>query len=290
MGSNPWAGLSMICYGRPNEDDKNGMSVTVPKGMSVLWIRCHTGLGSDKITVLQVYKGNKNLGIWSCGHHLRLGWSPNGLVLGITHDIPHHSWVPINVNNGPLEEDTEIIVNSYKRHGKGSNTDFWVSGIAFTENPLNHTFTSGIVSHWNLNGGDPHRWHHHNWHGNQSVFIHADHEVKIMIPIIKNGKDKILYVIKSSDHGNHYWSRSSFQPDIKIGSTELKKLSSCHSDNPIARRFSYRPTHTYVSTIIPKELVDSNTNQNGFIGVRFSMRNKNQHWYFRWIGTFDSYY
>jgi hypothetical protein len=170
-----------------------------------------------------------------------------------------------------------------------------ISGIAFTTNPWNHCKLPAICIHWNLNDDEPNikktnqsttfisavKGSETNLHYDKMTdYITFDGKLLITrIPIINNGKDKLLYlnvannitnlniqnVLIQTDTTKSLGTNISNTSNILGSSSEFKDKTitqidnfTTTYDNPFARYFNSHKNNRYISTIIPAKLIKSN--------------------------------
>jgi hypothetical protein len=74
------------------------------------------------------------------------------------------------------------------------NVDCWISGLAFGKNIWNHAYNTAVAYRWGINGGDSIGWASDNLNGDQAAYVAPNTIETLMVPIIPNGKDKLIYI------------------------------------------------------------------------------------------------
>ena len=269
--SKPWNGKPLIKFGADNEKDGNGAKVIVPKGYDTLWVRV---LG-DRWTVMNAYflDGKKEkLGLWSGGYRQDNCFCPDGSLADGRWDggedaVLAHQWVPIPVNRAG-----EVALIAKPNTGK----NFWLSGVAFSNNPWKHASASAVTLHWKLNGGDAMKWNSHKWNGDILAQIEPGAIRTLMIPVVGDGEDKLLYLI---EHNNNW--NGAMHDGITVNGKDVERFMATY-DTPFSRHWNGKFYQRYMATRIPAALVP-----NGFswLKVKVDMRNSNNSLYFREMGT-----
>jgi len=82
-----------------------------------------------------------------------------------------------------------------------SDTDIghWISGIAFGKNLWNHAKNSAYAFFKKINDGSNIGLESDKWNNDVLAYIPKDETTDLMVPIVPNGKDKILYFIEHND-------------------------------------------------------------------------------------------
>lgn len=265
--SNRWNGREIICFGSNNQADGHGMLVTMPTDKSVLWLRF---LG-ERWNVVKVYddKG-KQFGLWSAGYRDNNAIAPDGGVEDSYHDI--HQWCPISVkgHSGKLY----VIAKPH------TNNSFWCSGVAWSDNPLNLTWTSAVGLHWAINGGNGITWNNNQWNNDNLAEIRQGSFHLMKIPVVENGEDKLFFI---NLHGNN-WNEGGHAA-VYVGSTKLDDRISEQFTNPFFRQRNANLYNHIMAVRIPKSLIATNAT---FLDIKIDMRTHyNQRLYIREAGTID---
>jgi len=208
----------------------------------------------------------------------------------ITNNITQ--WVPIPINYDLLPEKAIYI---RRNRTDNANSILMISGIAFTTNPWNHCKLPALCIHWDLNDSNPNvdKTNASTTYTNATTtssyndpfdeftdYITFNGKLLITrIPVINNGKDKLLYLNVANNIKNLNIQNVLIQTDttIQIGtnitptSNILNSLSEFTSktitqidnftttyDNPFARYFNFHINNRYIATKIPAKLIKSN--------------------------------
>jgi hypothetical protein len=271
-GNNRWYGRHMIKYGSKNEGSGNGLKVNVPNGYTVVWIRT----ANDRLTRVHVNYLNDAgtvgdlVGHFATGNRKLNRYSPDGST-GDSNN--HYNWLPI-----ALTRSAPIIIKS----GDGTNSDFFVSGIAVTTNPWNHSTNSALAYHWSINNSDNINkvgsWNSNDWHNDILWKIPINSGIiQMKVLVVPSGKDKLLYfVIHNNDWDDA--THSSF----KVENVPVERLISTYV-NPFATHHNTKPWSRYIATKIPASLIGNKT----VITVEFDTSTLPNDMYIREIGTHD---
>lgn len=272
--TNPWNKRRIIRFGNDNQQDGHGALVTVPNGYNTLWVRV---LG-DRWTVFKAYftDGKKeNIGLWAGGYRANNCYCPDG-SLSDGYYNPHdghtrtlHEWVPVPVNRSG---NVALVAKPH------TGSHFWISGIGFSKNPWNHTAIHAVNVHWALNGGTGVDWYSHNWNDDVLARILANSNYTMKIPVIENGKDKLIYM---SEHNNH-WNGCMFE-GITVNGKPIERFISTY-DNPFARHWNSKFYQRYIAARIPAGHIKKNSR---WIDVKIDMSKQAGHLHFREMGTHD---
>ena len=258
---NPWNGFPILRIGGNNEQPTNGISVTLPSGMTMLWIR----VLNDRWETFNVMyaANNESIGSFASGLRYLLNISPDG---GITDGIKdNHKWVPI-----PVAKGGTVIVSS------GANSDPWISGIAFSTNPWNFASNCAVTYHWNLNKGSGVNWQGI-INGDQAATVVANTIGELYVPVVSNGKDKILFFV------NQNYPFKYFQ--LYVNDVLMTDRLSTGFDNPFATHYNSKLYSKYAGIKIPALMIKP---EDKFLKVKIVMTGMNDHFWFREIGTHDT--
>ena len=261
FAKNLWKGFLILRIGANNEQPKNGISVTLPSGMTMLWIR----VLNDRWETFNVMyaENNESIGSFSSGLRNLLNISPDG---GIADGIKdNHKWVPI-----PVAKGGTVIVSS------GANSDPWISGIAFSTNPWNFASNSAVTYHWNLNKGSGVNWQGV-INGDQAATIVANTIGELYVPVVSNGKDKILFFI------NQNYPFKYFQ--LYVNDVLMTDRLSTSFDNPFATHYNSKLYSKYAGIKVSALIINP---EDKFLKVKIVMTGMNDHFWFREIGTHDA--
>ena len=159
-----------------------------------------------------------------------------------------------------------------------SDTDGWISGIAFTKNLWNHAKNSAIAYAQALNGGSKIDWDSV-WHNDQLARIPLGKVSELKIPVVPSGKDKIVYL---NEHNNDWLG--TMHGSVTINGRIAERFMTSYVNNPFAAHMNSKIYSRYMATRIPAEWISPNDN---FITLRIDMTNMNHYIYLREAGTHD---
>ena len=259
--TSPWNGRYLLHIGGKNPFP-NGLLVNVPEGKSVIWI----SLLSDRWQSFEVYKKDGSpLGNFTSGFRLSNRFNPDGSFYSLNPNV--HTWMPIPVP-GPGQY---VICGGNKKNDAGN--DCWISGIAFSSNPWAHAMNSAVAYHWLVNDGTPNpTWVNHNVYGDQQARLDMGKVYTLNVPVVKSGKDKLLYFVLLDNNMNS---------KITVNDKPIDRLA-YSNDTPFAKFFNSR-TNNFVSAKIPADVVTTS----GFLKVVVDLTGINTDINFREIGTID---
>ncbi|HEX7027810.1 MAG TPA: phage tail protein [Gammaproteobacteria bacterium] len=269
----PWNGKPLIKFGADNEADGNGAQIVVPDGYNTVWVRV---LG-DRWSVAKVYypDGKKeDLGLWAGGYRAGNCYCPDGSLadgqfIGGDDTVLAHQWLPIPVpRSGPVA----LVVKP-----KTTN-HFWLSGVAFSRNPWGHAAHSAVAYHWQLNGGSDVGWNSHKWNNDVLAQILKGKETALVVPVVSNGNDKLLYLV---EHNNNW--NGCMHNGIKVNGKEIERFIATY-DNPFARHWNSKIYNRYIAARVPAGLIGKDDR---WLKVEIDMRGAGNEIYFREIGTHD---
>lgn len=269
----PWNTKPLIKFGGDNEADGNGAKVVVPDGYDTLWVRV---LG-DRWSVAKVYypDGKKeDLGLWPGGWRSANCYCPDGSLsdghfVGGDTNLLAHQWVPI-----PVPRPGEVALVAKPQ----TNSHYWLSGVAFSKNPWGHAAHSAVAYHWKLNGGSDVAWHNHNWNNDVLAQIPHGKVTSLVVPVVSNGKDKLLYLV---EHNNNW--NGCMHKGIKVNGKEIERFMATY-DNPFARHWSSKFYNRYIAARIPAGLIGKDDR---WLKVEIDMNGAGNEIYFREMGTHD---
>ena len=266
---NPWNGRLLLHIGVKNAHP-NGLLVRVPNGKNVIWLRAL----NDRWQSFEVYtKDGKQLGNFTTGWRKLSKYSPDGGLSDSFWNL--HLWMPIRVP-GPGEY---IICGGNKKNDGGN--DCWISGVAFSTNPWSHAMNSAVAYHWLVNepadGRKNPTWNTQDWNNDQLVQLDQNNVYVLNVPVVKSGKDKLLYIIEH----NNQWDGAS-HASVSVNGKPVERLRATY-DNPFARHFNSKIYNRFIAAKVPNDLVTDSP----FIEVTIDMRGMSQNIYFREIGTID---
>jgi len=260
--NNLWNAKTMLKIGEGAVPNGNGMQTNIPGGYNVLWLRVSNHVWSNcKFSYLD---GNKEeLGFFTAGFRNLNEISPDGAASDSYSTV--HIWFPV-----PVPRAGSILVQS------AVNSVTWITGIAFGKNLWNHAKNSAVGYHWKVNGGTDLAWSSHNWNNDNLALISARVNNVLIVPVVNNGKDKILYII---EHNNNWLG--TMHSTVKVNGVQVSRFRTSFQ-NPFAVNYNSKLYQRYIATIVPKELVNSN-----FLNVEINMANQDNHIHFREVGTHD---
>lgn len=272
---NPWFERTIIAFGGNNEADGNGAQVNIPAGYDTLWVRV---LG-ERWNVIKAYfldGAKENLGLWTGGYRATNCYYPDGSLSDGTHHSPSsnvyqtlHQWVPI-----PVGRSGKLALISKPN----TNSSLWISGIAFSRNPWAHAVESALAYYWTSNGGDAVKWNTENWNSDVLAEILPKTNLTLMVPVIPNGRDKLLYLVEH----NNFWN-GAMHNGISVNGTPIERFFSTY-DNPFARHWNSKYFERYLAARIPASLIPAD---NRWLKVQIDMSKQTNSIYFREIGTHD---
>ena len=142
-----------------------------------------------------------------------------------------------------------------------TDTEGWIFGIAFS-NLLNHAKNSGIAYLWALNGGSKLDWVSV-WNQDQLVMIAMGKVSELKIPVVPNGKDKIVYLVKS----NNNWV-GVMHLSVTINGKSAERFRTSYGNNLFATHYNSKLYTRCIATYVPAEWIKPNDN---FLTVRIVM-------------------
>lgn len=273
-----WQGKTLIRYGGDTEAGKNGAILNVPKGYDTAWVRV---LG-DRWTVMSAFyvDGKKEaLGQWAGGYRANNSYCPDGSLAdgrignskgkAIDITILRHQWLPI-----PVPRSGKLALKIQKN----TTQNFWLSGVAFSKNPWAHATQNAVAMHWGLNKGEPISWESHTYHYDVLAKIDDGTKKTLMVPVVPNGQDKLLYFVNHNPEWN-----GCMHNGIIVNGKPVERLLATY-DNPFARHINSKPYSRYIATRIPASLIKSGES---WMKVQVDLSTVNSHFYFREAGTHD---
>ena len=266
--SRQWNDRLLIAYGGNNETDGNGAEVTIPNGYNTVWVRV---LG-ERWTAIKAYflEGDRRqLGLWIGGWRSANCYCPDGSLTDSYHNI--HQWLPI-----PAGRSGRLALVAKQR----TESNFWISGLAFSKNPWAHAAQSAVVYYWASNGGNATKWetNGNNWNNDVLAYLPSKSNLELKVPVMPSGRDKLLYLIEHNNNWNGCMHNS-----IEVNGTQIERLMATY-DNPFARHWNSKFYERYIAARIPANLIRSNARH---LNVKINMSTQNNHIYFREIGTHD---
>ena len=237
--SNRWNGRYIFSYGGNAENDGDGMEINVPTGTEVVWLRL-LGERWNNIKVYYLDGAQEDLGIHSAGFRNTNIYVPGGGARDGQYNM--HEWLPIAV---PRSGRLALISKP------NTNKSFWVSGLAFSKNPWSHTHRPAVTFRWASNGGDAVNWTGR-FDNDQLAQVPANTKMLLKIPVVENGKDKLLYfVCRKRTHAMVTYET------IRINGTALTERLTFTHDNPFSRHWRMTSGHGYVAVKVPANLIPS---------------------------------
>ena len=291
-----WNGRSIYGQGNSYADFakyiSKGLHVVVPANKSVLWVRTPLDrMSSFSLWTLDINMANVNaglvrtklLGSYVNGGRFSTLYSPDGANGCGTGNYRAFTWMPIPV---PLSTGDKTYMLCTGMPEKDVWRDGWIGGIAFSTNPWNHAMNVGgayqddIKANGTITGinNDTHSWNY-----DHITSISMGIEVRLMVPCINSGKDKLLYYV---EHNNN-WS-GGIITNVYIGSgwfaRKLDNFTTTYS-NPFATSINSKMYNRFYATRIPSNLLQPYTN---FIPIIIVTRGlTGDAIYLREIGTMD---
>ena len=267
-GAKDWYGRNIVKFGGNNEADGNGAKVVVPPGYDTVWIRV---LGDRWNAVHAYFLDGKleDLGLWTGGHRAANNYAPDG-GLADGH-YQRHQWIPIAAGRAG-----ELALVSKP----GTDSSFWLSGIAFSRNPWSHAVQAAVGYHWRVNGGQATSyaagWH--DWNGDALSRIDAGSKLELRVPVVASGRDKLLYLV---EHNNNW--NGAMHGRITVDGQEIERFTATY-DNPFARHWNSKSFNRYIAARIPAERIPADAR---YLGVVIDMGLQDNGIHFREIGTHD---
>jgi len=263
---NSWNSKLMINIGSNSQANESGLKVTIPENYDVLWLRVHNNNDMWNILRVMYVDGNKeSLPKFAAGARGLNEISPDG---GASDSYDNfHMWVPI-----PLIRSGIIVIHSDYTDGH------WISGIAFGKNLWGHAKNSGMAYHWAINSGSKIIFNSKNW--NNDILVNIPHGVisELIVPVVANGKDKLLYLVEHNNNWNGLMHTS-----VSVNGVQIERLRTSYS-NPFAVHYNSKLYDRYAAAKIPKDLIK---NGDTVISVKIDMTFQNQDLNIREVGTHD---
>ena len=263
---NPWNSKLMLKIGSNSQQNEAGIKVTIPDNYDVLWIRVHNDAHIWNIFRVIYADGNKEiLPKYAAGQRGLNEISPDG---GSSDTYGYfHMWVPI-----PVIRSGTIVIHSDYPHSH------WISGIAFGKNLWGHAKNSGVAYHWAINGGSKINFEFENW--NNDILVNIPHGVisELIVPVVSNGKDKLLYLVEHNNNWNGLMHTA-----VSVNGVSIERFRTSYS-NPFAVHYNSKSFDRYAAAKIPKDLIK---NGDSVVSVKIDMTFQNQDIYIREMGTHD---
>ncbi len=262
---NPWNGKLIMCIGSNSQENGAGMKIIIPENYNVLWLRVHND-NNWNVYRFSYLDGNKEiLPKFASGHRYLNEISPDGGASDSYDSL--HMWVPI-----PIPRSGILLAQSDYDSGH------WISGIAFSKNLWGHAKNSALAYHWKLNGGSNIGWDSGNWNNDVLGLINKGVVPELIVPVVENGKDKLLYIVEHNNNWNGIMHTAVYVNGVKIERFRASYI------NPFAMHTNSKFYNRYIATKIPKELIKKGDNT---ISVKIDMTFQNNNIYFREVGTHD---
>ena len=270
---NLWHERRIIKFGGNDNADGNGALVTIPPGYDTVWVRV---LG-ERWTVVKadfVDGDKKALGLWAGGYRAMNCYCPDGSLSDGAYVASNdrantaHQWVPI-----PAGRSGQLALVAKPN----TENEFWISGLAFSRNPWGHAGQSAVAYHWASNGGDTVKWNSI-WKNDALAELTAKSNYKLIVPVIPNGRDKLLYLIEHNSDWN-----GAHHNGIKVNGNPIERFLSTY-DNPFARHWNSKFYERYLAARIPANSIPADRR---WLEVNIDMGKQTNSLYFREIGTHD---
>jgi hypothetical protein len=242
----------------------NGMTVHVPNGYNVLWLRCLNDRW-ETFRVMSATNAETQQAIYSCGYRNLNEISPDGAGPDSYNTV--HMWVPI-----PLYFSGDYWVFP------DANSDDWISGIAFGKNLWNHAMNSAVAYYWNLNGGTTVGWDTENWNSDNLAHLPAQAITDLYVPVVPSGKNKLVYIVEYNNN-----VLGTMHGAVQVNGNDIERFRSTYS-NPFATHHSSKFYQRYIAAMVPASYVQNNAK---FIKLTIDLSNSDTVLYFREIGTHD---
>lgn len=302
----PSTATSSIGTEQKDYDNSVGFKITIPKNLpftcQVIWIQVplyNTGLGKNRsfrATYTDINDIDPNLDVVYSTH--KSGYTnyymPDGSDYNSINSFNYYEytqWVPIPINYSQMDASGSLYLRRNRTEVRDStiNSLFMISGIAFTTNPWNCCKIPAFCIHYNLNQNPN---YDDNNISNQSTTYNYDNVTDYVtidstlfytkIPIINNGKDKLLYLnivnyetvninlasvyVCNTDPNlsNLLLKNSIFEQTNNyttlVNNNLVQKLNNFATsyDNPFARFFNSHKNNRYIATIIPSNMITNN--------------------------------
>ena len=102
---------------------------------------------------------------------------------------------------------------------------------------------------------------------------------ELRVPVVPNGKDKIVYII---EHNNNWAGTMHFS--VTVNDKKVDRLSTAFVNNPFATHYNSKLYSRYLATRIPADYIKPGDN---FISLKIDMSGTNNYIHFREAGTHD---
>lgn len=277
----------------------NGIEIAIPSGCNVLWLLCV----SDRVISFKICDLFGNIyGIYAGGRNYSNHINPGGTVSTLL-STNTMSWIQIPLywlNNNITQR--RVRIHSYLLNSES----FWVSKIAFSSNQWNHVLITpqmiyydtnsttyipvnsrlGIYPTTIINRGADIPDYAQNWFYSGIFKIKENTNFRIRIPIIKSGKNKILYFISINRSLTFDVLQVSLvDPDTSSILIKLDNLKSTYL-NPFATHYNSKLLNSYRATIIPDSFIRPDSFGRTFITINLFLPTGSD-FYIRELGTHD---
>ncbi len=263
-----WNGRRIIRFGSNNETDDNGARVTIPAGYDTVWIRV-LGNSWNAVKTYFLDGAREDIGLWVGGFRGLNCYCPDGSLSDGNSEAAFHQWLPIPTRRAGL---LALISKP------NTNSDFWLSGLAFSKNPWAHATQSAITYHWVLNGGNNVNWYSDSSNHDVLGMIVQKTNCELKVPVIPSGRDKLLYLIEY----NSVWN-GCMHAGITVNNQPIERFTATY-DNPFARHWNSKSYERYIAARIPANLIPADAR---WLSIRIDMSTQIDSIYFREIGTHD---
>jgi hypothetical protein len=261
-----WHKRHILRFGHQRVSSRAGLQVNVPEGgYDVLWVR----VLNDRWFNMRVRslddQDHSQVEKYACGHRSLNEYSPDGGAPDSMWNI--HMWCQV-----PLRRPGAYLLQSE------IHSDSWISGIAFGRNLWGHARNSAVAYHWAINGGTNLKWHTHDWNRDQLASIELGAIRTLMVPVVPNGRDKLVYLV---EHNNN-WT-GTMHGSVWIGSQKVDRFRTTWN-NAFATHYNSKFYDRYMATVVPAHLIEQDAK---FLELRIDMTMSNHHIHIREAGTHD---
>jgi hypothetical protein len=283
-----------------------GIELKIPLNCNVLWIcTLIDRFASFKISDLS----GTTYGIYAATRNYNNGLNPGGTVSTLLTEN-YYGWIPIPLywlDNVTDPEQRKVRLINYINKSSSFNDNTWYySKIAFSSNIWNHVLITPHMIRYDTNSityippsqntaaytssfidrNSEINNYVENWNYANKFLISTNINFRIRIPIIKSGKDKILYFISLNRSYNYNTLQVSF-----VGSNlNLIKLDNLKSTfiNPFSQYYNSKLWNSYRATIIPNSLITADSYGRTFVTLNIFSPSGTD-FYIKEIGTHDAY-
>jgi hypothetical protein len=138
---------------------------------------------------------------------------------------------------------------------------------------------NALSVHWKYNGSSGIDWNNENWNGGNLTNQSPNTTAIIYIPIVRSGRDKLLYFNEHNDTNNYGVYLS-----ITVNDNNIERLRTSY-DNPFSRHFNSKPYCRFLAARVPAQYLG---NEN-FVKVTFKTVTQVTYFHFRECGLIDYY-